>query len=708
MVSTKILAAAFAAVSLGVASHAVAAEPCTDLVPPAASAGAAKRPVTSTDLIRIRDLGLPDALMLRGESPLGVSPDGSRAAFVLVRPDPATNEQCRGLFVLDLKPGAQPRLVDRGGEMIRMFAPTRNMVFESGYPNIVEPKWSPDGAWIAYRKRLGGVTQAFRVRADGGAVEQLTRGEDDVEALGWSADGHTLLYVTRPGIRATEKEIEKEGTGGWLYDARFSPNFKLRPLVDKNLDTATFALDLGSQVVRVATAEERASINFRDTLAAADSYAAVSPQGRKADLIRVEPDKVLSPLQVRITAPASDAVACSAAACTDGVRGVWWSQDGSELRYLRSEGWAKEDYALYRWKPGTAEPVRVLSTTDVLNGCVPVQDDLLCLRENATTTRRVVRIDMATGTSTELFDPNPEFASIQLGKVERLKFRSERGDEAWGDLVLPPDHNGERKLPLVVVQYHSDGFLRGGTGDDYPVHVLAQRGFAVLSFERPTFVRDKNAKDWNDIIKQGRKNWAERRNVFSALEAGVKQAVARGIADPARLGISGLSDGSTTTRWALIHAPKLFAAAAISTCCAFDSQVANWAGGEAFAQQNRMQGYPLSTAPSDPFWTPISFPPNADKLDTPLLIQTADDELILALQSFTALKEHNKPVEMYVYPDAHHIKWQPAQRLATYERNLDWFAFWLQDKEDPDPAKAAQYARWRKLRAGQSAKKKSS
>jgi hypothetical protein len=48
-----------------------------------------------------------------------------------------------------------------------------------------------------------------------------------------------------------------------------------------------------------------------------------------------------------------------------------------------------------------------------------------------------------------------------------------------------------------------------------------------------------------------------------------------------------------------------------------------------------------------------------------------------------------------------HLKWQPAHRLAIYNRNLDWFRFWLQDIEDPDPAKAAQYAHWRVLRQQQ-------
>jgi hypothetical protein len=42
-----------------------------------------------------------------------------------------------------------------------------------------------------------------------------------------------------------------------------------------------------------------------------------------------------------------------------------------------------------------------------------------------------------------------------------------------------------------------------------------------------------------------------------------------------------------------------------------------------------------------------------------------------------------------------HIKWQPRHQLAANERNLDWFRFWLAGEVDPDPAKAAQYVRWR-------------
>jgi hypothetical protein len=81
-----------------------------------------------------------------------------------------------------------------------------------------------------------------------------------------------------------------------------------------------------------------------------------------------------------------------------------------------------------------------------------------------------------------------------------------------------------------------------------------------------------------------------------------------------------------------------------------------------------------------------------------LLLQLADDEYAMSLEAFTALREQGKPVDMYVFPDEHHNKVQPAHRLAIYERNVDWFSFWLQGRIDPDPAKADQYAHWRTLR----------
>ncbi len=70
--------------------------------------------------------------------------------------------------------------------------------------------WSPDGRWIAYgeRKRQSGATPPYiaarlwLVSADGGAPTNVYDAgdppQDDVGLLGWSGDGHALLFTIDP------------------------------------------------------------------------------------------------------------------------------------------------------------------------------------------------------------------------------------------------------------------------------------------------------------------------------------------------------------------------------------------------------------------------------------------------------------------------------------------------------------------------------
>jgi hypothetical protein len=84
-------------------------------------------------------------------------------------------------------------------------------------------------------------------------------------------------------------------------------------------------------------------------------------------------------------------------------------------------------------------------------------------------------------------------------------------------------------------------------------------------------------------------------------------------------------------------------------------------------------------------------------MDTPLLMQISQFEMLPALATVNALSAHSKPVEMYVYPNEYHNKWQPSHRAMIYERAVDWFEFWLQCKVNTDPKKAEQYGRWSEL-----------
>jgi hypothetical protein len=47
------------------------------------------------------------------------------------------------------------------------------------------------------------------------------------------------------------------------------------------------------------------------------------------------------------------------------------------------------------------------------------------------------------------------------------------------------------------------------------------------------------------------------------------------------------------------------------------------------------------------------------------------------------------------YPEGIHTLVKPGQRMTSQQTTVDWFCLWITGEEDPDPAKAEQYARWR-------------
>jgi hypothetical protein len=79
-------------------------------------------------------------------------------------------------------------------------------------------------------------------------------------------------------------------------------------------------------------------------------------------------------------------------------------------------------------------------------------------------------------------------------------------------------------------------------------------------------------------------------------------------------------------------------------------------------------------------------------------MQVPEQEYLTAIELFVPLLRAEAAVEVYAFPGEAHLKFRPCHKLATYERSFDWLRFWLLGEEDPNPAKADQYARWRGMR----------
>jgi dipeptidyl aminopeptidase/acylaminoacyl peptidase len=690
-----LILAALAPATLPSAAYAAAVPhpECSAILPPE-QLPAGERPLTPEDLVRLRDIGPVEPQYFSAPF-FNISPDGRWAAFQLRRGDPQLNSYCLAMVIVDVTARSAPIVLDQGGEPILLTIDLRGIAeFPSGIMRVITPRWSGDGKWIAFLKRTSGRTQVWRAFADGSGSAPLTHSEADVVDFRIGPDGSSIVYATRPGVEDQRREVEKEGLDGWHYDDRFVPFFSKRPLPRAPVDRQIQVLDLASERIRVPSADEAAMVAVDDQFpASAGAAQATGVEGLEISATNLGLGARRGGLRAHLANGLT--ATCNARAC-EGAMNPWWMPGKTHVRFRRSEGWANASTAIYDWNLGTGLVRRLSVTDDLLTSCRPDAKSVICLIDSSLEPRRLVRLDPASGRRETLFDPNPEFGHLTLGKPERLHWRNAFGAETIADLVLPVGYRAGERYPMVVVQYDTRGFLRGGTDDEYPIQAFANRGYAVLSFSSPHFGLEKlGAKDYEQAGRIDLKNFGNRRNIQSSLEAGVRLVVDRGIADPKRIGITGLSDGSSTVEWALNHS-SLFSAAATSSCCwdpAFVSRV-----GPSAARHFLGEGYPGILGRNEPFWKDMALEVNARHISTPILVNASEEEFLGALETYTALREAGVPIDMFVYPGEYHGRWQPAHRLATYRRSLDWFDYWLRGVRSDAPDRQSEIKEWDRLR----------
>lgn len=665
---------------------------CSSILPPP-QMPFEKRALVPEDLARLRDIG-PAEPQYYAERFFTLSPDGRQAAFQLRQGDPQRNAYCLAMMILDLSGKEQPRIVDQGGELLLLTLDFRGIAdFPMGYVKVVSPRWSADGKWIAFLKQVGGVAQVWRAFTDGSGSAPVTQSDVSVVDFRIGPDGSNIIYATRPDIARQEREIEREGLKGWRYDDRFVPELAKRPLPKTPVPRHVQVVDLRTGKVRAPSSAEVALV-ATDRQIIANSGEAPAIESIGLEIAATDLMGGAKPGQFRARLTSGSIATCTAAAC-GGAMKPWWMPGKTHVRFFRWEGWANVSTAIYDWNVTTGKVRQLYLTDDLLSSCAPEGTKLICRIDSSLEPGRLVRLDPATGKRETLFDPNPEFARLTLGKPERLRWRNPFGSETIADLVLPVGYRRGKKYPLVVVQYDTRGFLRGGTDDEYPIQAFANRGYAVLSFKRPQMASVRDAKDYEEVGRRNLEQFADRRNVHASLEGGVRIAIDRGIADPARIGITGLSDGSSTLDWALIHS-SLFSAAATSSCCwdsTFIAQV-----GPAAAKHFLGEGYPGVLRRDDPFWKEVSLSDNARQISTPILVNAAESEFLGTLLTYTALREAHVPIDLFLYPGEYHARWQPAHRLATYRRSLDWFDYWLRGVRSPDPDRQHELEEWDRLK----------
>ncbi|MBC7369237.1 MAG: S9 family peptidase [Undibacterium sp.] len=160
--------------------------------------------------------------------------------------------------------------------------------------------------------------------------------------------------------------------------------------------------------------------------------------------------------------------------------------------------------------------------------------------------------DSATKKIEELAVLKPGIDPEQMAPMTPVTFQARDGLTLHAYLTLPLGRVPE-KLPLVIHPHGGPFGIRDNWGFSPEVQFYANRGFAVLQ------VNYRGSGGYGD--KFGRAGWKKwGLEMQNDLSDAVKWAVAKGLADPARVVISGASYGGYAAMAGLVFTPELYCA----------------------------------------------------------------------------------------------------------------------------------------------------
>jgi dipeptidyl aminopeptidase/acylaminoacyl peptidase len=642
----------------------------------------ASRAITNMDLLLLRDF--------RG---LKISPDGNSVAYVVSEAVYETNSYRTGLFVVGTASGSIPINLGSAGWP----------GWDTGQMRPFDITWSPDSREIILLAKLDeSGWQLWRWPREGGPPTRLTHASHDVVDYHWSND-QSQIFLTVAESRRPE-EVKKLLEKGIAYDGSVAA-WSINPTFsDAVTDVVTAkevrVYDLQKQSERKATLEEIQRFKEITTPPeAGDGYIAyyppaVGPDGKSLAFVagRSEPAKSGYVTSLFIKRPDDSKPLRIFEAPIGGYIFGWnlrWSKDGDEIYFVQQN--AAADVGLYVASVKNGAIRQINKGEDFLFEYSIDQDYLraACILQNKTTPSELAIMDLKSGVARSLVKINPEFHNIALSTPTKLEVTNKYGDKSTSYLIKPPNYVAGKRYPLIVTTYFSSAFLRGAAGDEYPIQVFAANGFVVLDFTAPPQRGVQNG----DFKTQTLRWYAP----IDSLATALKMLDEMGIVDSNRRGLSGLSYGADITNFMISHT-DLFQAAINSGGGGWDPAI-YYLGADNIRQLLTQWGLAgLREEETAHRWREISASLNASRITAPLLINTADSELVISAFLYQRLKDLKRPVEMFVYANEQHTKNQPKHRLEIYQRNLDWFNFWLQDKEDRDPNKAKQYERWRAMR----------
>ncbi len=630
-----------------------------------------RRPMTLVDVAN-----LPRALDPQ------LSPDGRFVSYMLQRPDWTAGRLVPHIWRQPTDGGEPEQLTFGDGEYLARWAPDgKTMLFvrggqiwllpvEGGEPRqlshhatgIGSPAWSPDSAsiyFIASDPRTAAERERLRVKDDvedfdreykqrhlwtiavsNGAEQRVTSGDSTVLSFNVSRDGRRIVLEQAPSpeavdtYRAEVSVMDADGNNARVLT--HNANWEDSPELSPDNSQVLFLADMNAQF---------------------DSYYNTT--------LFVVPAAGGTPKPVLPDTYSFDRAA--------------WTPDGKAIIAVINLGVHNE---VFRIDLASGRPTQLTDGEHSIpatpapgwGGVEPHTGKAVFLLEDATRFGEVWTLPVSGGAPatrvTHVYDALDR--DFLLPRQQRVEWKSTDGTTIEGLLFYPLDYQPGTRYPLVV-QLHggpneADRFGAGGGFLAGYFPVLAAKGFAVL---RPNYrgsIGYGNAA-YRDIVG------GYFRHMHLDVMTGVDALIARGIADPDRLVVTGWSAGGHLVNKLITFTDRFKAASS-------GAGVANWISmyGQSDSRSNRtvyFGGTPWQKdAPIEVYWdnSPIK---DVANVKTPTLFFAGENDARVPLaqseEMFRALRSNGVPSHLYVAPREGHSWGELRHNFFKANAELEWF-----------------------------------
>ncbi len=587
------------------------------------------------------------------------------------------------------------------------------------------PRWSPDGAWLAFLsdRAENGKAQVYLIPRRGGEARPLARTKGNVLDLQWSRDGKRIAFLMQDVETEDDKKKKEAKDDALEFEKR--PKFArvwiadvatgaLKQVTTGNVhvwefdwsrDEREFAL-----VVSASPSEydwyrarlARVSVNGGEpkTLYAPQGNKQIalprwSPSGESVAFIScLWSDRgVIAGDLWAYNVKAGEARNLTAASARD-ISFFHWSADGRAFFVM---GFERGDAAIgmidaasgtyHRWwisglpaapvELKNAKPAPRETTTEAAFmprawqqfSTTPARDLIATAREDPLNPPDVWTAKVGSDALEwrQMTRMNPQADALVIGAMRKIRWKSRDGKEIQGWLVKPVNFKEGARAPLVV-------WVHGGPASNSGPRYYALRHYAQLLAANGMMVLLPNPRGsvgWGTVWTEanlgdlGGKDWLD-------IMAGVDYCIAQGWADENRLGLAGWSYGGYLTAWGITQT-KRFKAALVG---------AGWANWLSFHGTSNLAEWDRIANNASPYqrggtydkFTSLHL---VNRIKTPTLILHGERDPYVpvgqAYELHRALRDLNVETELVVYPRELHGILEKNHQLDLAKRLVDWF-----------------------------------